>query len=64
MEDPKLLILADQNLKDIAQVMNAGIDIAIGKENDYEIKILRDEWRWGESSGKVVFVKGDEEGGG
>ena len=45
MEDPKQLILADQNLKDIAPVMNAEIDIAIGEENDYEVKIPRDEWR-------------------
>lgn len=63
MEDPKLLILADQNLKDIAPVMNAGIDIAIGKENDYEIKILRDEWRSEFTFGNVFYVKDTEYGG-
>lgn len=45
MEDPRQLILADQNLRDIKPVMDAEIDIAIGSdENDYEIKIRRDQW--------------------
>lgn len=39
MEDPRQLILADQNLRDIKPVMNADIDFAVGSdENDYEIK--------------------------
>lgn len=63
MEDPKQLILADQNLKDIAPVMDAEIDIAIGKENDYEIKILRDEWRSEYTFGNVFYVKDTEYGG-
>lgn len=63
MEDTKQLILADQNLKDIAPVMNAEIDIAIGEENDYEIKIQRDEWRSEYTFGNVFYVKDTEYGG-
>ncbi len=63
MEDPKQLILADQNLKDIAPVMNAEIDIAIGEENDYEVKIPRDEWRSEYTLGNVFYIKDTEYGG-
>lgn len=63
MENPKQLILADQNLKDIAPVMDAEIDIAIGEENDYEIKIPRDEWRPEYTFGNVFYVKDTEYGG-
>ncbi len=63
MEDPKQLILADQNLKDIAPVMDAGIDIAIGEENDYEIKIPRDEWWLEYTFGNVFYIKDTEYGG-
>lgn len=63
MEDPKQLILADQNLKDIAPVMNAEIDIAIGEENDYEVKIPRDEWRSEYTFGNVFYIKDTEYGG-
>lgn len=63
MENPKQLILADQNLRDICPVMDAGIDIAIGEENDYEIKILRDEWRSEYTFGNVFYVKDTEYGG-
>lgn len=63
MEDPKQLILADQNLKDIAPVMDAEIDIAIGEENDYEIEIQRDEWRSEYTFGNVFYVKDTEYGG-
>lgn len=63
MEDPKKLILADQNLKDIAPVMDAEIDIAIGEENDYEIKIPRNEWRPEYTFGNVFYVKDTEYGG-
>ena len=63
MEDPKQLILADQNLKDIAPVMDAEIDIAIGEENDYEIKIQRDEWRSEYTFVNVFYVKDTEYGG-
>lgn len=63
MEDPKQLILADQNLKDIAPVMDAEIDIAIGEENDYEIKIQRDEWRSEYTFRNVFYVKDTEYGG-
>lgn len=63
MEDPKQLILADQNLKDIAPVMDAEIDIAIGEENDYEIKTPRDEWRPEYTFGNVFYIKDTEYGG-
>lgn len=63
MEDPKQLIFADQNLKDIAPVMNAEIDIAIGEENDYEAKIPRDEWRSEYTFGNVFYIKDTEYGG-
>ena len=63
MEDPKQLILADQNLKDIAPVMDAEIDIAIGEENDYEIKILSDEWRPEYTFGNAFYIKDTEYGG-
>ena len=63
MEDPKQLILADQNLKDIAPVMDAEIDIAIGEENDYEVKIPRDEWRTEYTFGNAFYVKDTEYGG-
>lgn len=63
MEDPKQLILADQNLKDIAPVMDAEIDIAIGEENDYEIKIPRDEWRSEYTFGNAFYIKDTEYGG-
>lgn len=63
MEDPKQLVLADLNLKDIAPVMDAEIDIAIGKENDYEIKIPRDEWRSEYTFGNIFYIKDTEYGG-
>ena len=63
MEDLKQLILADQNLKDIAPVMDAEIDIAIGEENDYEIKIPRGKWRPEYTFGNVFYVKDTEYGG-
>lgn len=64
MEDPKQLILADRNLKDIDPVMDADIDIAIGSdENDYEIKVRRDQWRPEYTFGNVFCVKNTEYGG-
>lgn len=63
MEDPKQLILADQNLKDIAPVMDSEIDIAIGEENDYEVKIPRDEWRSEYTFGNAFYIKDTEYGG-
>ena len=63
MEDTKQLILADQNLKDIAPVMNVEIDIAIGEENDYEVKIPRDEWRSEYTFGNAFYIKDTEYGG-
>ena len=64
MEDPRQLILADQNLRDIKPVMDADIDIAIGSgENDYEIKIRRDRWDERYAYGNVFYIKNTEFGG-
>lgn len=63
MEDIKQLILADQNLRDIAPVMDAGSDIAIGDENNYEIKVRRDKWRSEYTFGNVFYIKETEYGG-
>lgn len=63
MEDPKQLILADQNLRDICPVMDSGIDIAIGEENNYEIKVRRDKWRPEYTFGNAFYVKETEYGG-
>lgn len=63
MEDQKQLILADQNLRDICPVMDAGIDIAIGDENNYEIKVRRDKWRSEYTFGNVFYIKETEYGG-
>lgn len=64
MEDPRQLILADQNLRDIRPVMDADIDIAIGSdENDYEIKIQRDRWDERYAYGNVFYIKNTEFGG-
>lgn len=63
MEDPKQLILADQNLRDICPVMDAGIDIATGEENNYEIKVRRDKWRSEYTFGYAFYIKETEYGG-
>ena len=63
MEDPKQLILADQNLRDICPVMDAGIDIAIGEENNYEIKVRRDKWSSEYTFGNAFYIKETEYGG-
>ena len=63
MEDLKQLILADQNLRDICPVMDAGIDIAIGEENNYEIKVRRDKWRSEYTFGNAFYIKETEYGG-
>lgn len=64
MEDPRQLILADQNLRDIKPVMDADIDIAIGSdENDYEVKIRRDRWDERYVYGNIFYIKNTEFGG-
>ena len=63
MENPKQLILADQNLRDICPVMDAGIDIAIGEENNYEIKVRRDKCRSEYTFGNAFYIKETEYGG-
>ena len=64
MEDPRQLILADQNLRDIRPVMDADIDIAIGSdENDYEVKIRRDRWDERYAYGNIFYIKNTEFGG-
>ena len=64
MEDPRQLILADQNLRDIKPVMDADIDIAIGSdENDYEVKIRQDRWDKRYVYGNIFYIKNTEFGG-
>lgn len=64
MEDPRQLILADQNLRDIKPVMDAGTDFAVGAdENDYEIKIRRDRWDERYAYGNIFYIKNTEFGG-
>lgn len=64
MEDPRQLILADQNLRDIKPVMDADIDFAAGSdENDYEIKIRRDRWDERYTYGNIFYIKNMEFGG-
>ena len=64
MEDPRQLILADQNLRDIKPVMDADIDFAVGSdENDYEIKIRRDQWDERYVYGNIFYVRNTEFGG-
>ncbi len=64
MEDPRQLILADQNLRDVMPAMDAEIDIAIGSdENDYGIKIRRDRWDERYAYGNIFYIKNTEFGG-
>ena len=64
MEDPRQLILADQNLRDIKPVMDADVDFAVGSdENDYEIKIRHDRWDERYAYGNVFCIKNTEFGG-
>lgn len=64
MEDPKQLILADQNLKDIKPVMDSEIDIAVGmSENVFEIIIRRDRWDERYAYGNIFYIKNTEFGG-
>lgn len=64
MEDPRQLILADQNLRDVKPVMDADIDIEIGSDkNDYEIKIRRNRWDKRYAYGNIFYIKNTEFGG-
>lgn len=64
MEDPRQLILADQNLRDIRPVMDSDIDFAVGiNENSYEIRIRRDRWDKRFSYGNAFYIKNTEFGG-
>lgn len=58
------MILADQNLRDIKPVMDADIDIAVGSnENDYEIRVRKDQWDERYTYGNVFYIKNSEFGG-
>lgn len=64
MEDVRQLILADQNLRDIKPVMDTDIDIAVGSdENDYEIRVRRDQWDDRYDYGNAFYIKDTEFGG-
>ena len=57
------LILADSDLKDIKRVFNAAADFELGDENNYEIKIRREEWDKNYTFGNVFYIPGSEYGG-
>lgn len=63
MENPRQLILATGYLRDIDPIMDAEIDFAVGKENDFEVKIRRDSWRKEYAFGNVLYIPGTEYGG-
>ena len=64
MEDTRQLILADQNLKDVKPVLDAEMDIAVGSdENDFEVKIRRENWDKRYVYGNVFYIKNTEFGG-
>ena len=64
MENPRQLILADQNFRDIRPVMDAGIDIETGdQDNSFEVKIRRDKWDKRYTFGNVFYIKNTEYGG-
>lgn len=64
MEDPRQLILADQNLRDIRPVMDSDIDFAVGiNENSYEIRIRRERWDERFAYGNTLYIKNTEFGG-
>lgn len=57
------LNLTDSRMRDISAITNADIDIAVGKENDFEIKIRRDDWKEDYTFGNMVYIQGTEYGG-
>ena len=63
MESQKQLILATDYLRDIAPVMDADLDFAVGDENDFEVKIRRDSWREEYTFGNVFYIPRTEYGG-
>lgn len=63
MEDEKQLILAKDTLNDIDPIMGTYIDISIGKENTFLVKVARQKWRQEMTFGNVVYIKNTEYGG-
>lgn len=63
MENPKQLILADSFLRDIMPVMDAEIDISIGSENNFEVKVNRQSWGIEYAFGNILYIPGTEYGG-
>lgn len=63
MENEKQLIVASSKLKDIAPVMDAYIDAAVGGENTFEVKVSRKKWREYLTFRNVLYVKNTEYGG-
>lgn len=63
MENEKQLIVASSKLKDIAPVMDPYIDVAVGGENTFEVKVSRKKWREYLTFGNVLYVKNTEYGG-
>lgn len=63
MENEKQLIVASSKLKDITPVMDAYIDVAVGGENTFEVKVSRKKWKEYLTFGNVLYVKNTEYGG-
>ena len=63
MENEKQLIVASSKLKDITPVMDVYIDVAVGGENTFEVKVSRKKWREYLTFGNVLYVKNTEYGG-
>lgn len=57
------LILADKTLRDIRQIADADVDIDVGGDNDYEIKIPYEMWKDDLDFGNVIYIPGTEYGG-
>lgn len=57
------LILADKTFRDRERLRSIGVDIAVGKENEFEIKIPREMHRKSLEFGNVIYIPGTEYGG-
>lgn len=63
MENPRQLILANQYFLDLDPVFGDSIDVEIGKENSFEVKVRRDELKPGYTYGNILYIPGTEFGG-
>ena len=63
MELQNQLILASSYFRDINPVFGDSIDVEIGKENSFEVKIRRDEFVSDYSTGNILYIPNTEYGG-